>query len=118
MKELKLIGIALLSIMLAGFFENIVYGEYDHVDDCTVCHYGGQDPAGYIASLNLVLIRNEIEWPPSNDRKRTVFEPYVVSVPYYDGMREVCLAGTACHPNQPSAVFVSELLGERRNRVA
>jgi len=89
MKRLKLIGIVSLSVVLAGFSGPVVYAVYHHVDDCFVCHYAGQEYSGCITSPNLVLIRNLID-TPCGDLAETVFGPFVVNVPPYNGVCQVC----------------------------
>ncbi len=74
-------------IALSGSIAN---GEYHHVDDCTVCHYGGQDPADCIASSNLVHIRDLIDTPCGDVDQQTVFGPFVLDVAPYNGICQVC----------------------------
>jgi hypothetical protein len=100
MKRLKLIGMFLAALVMIGLTGNSVWAAYHNVDinDCTVCHYSGDEPAECTASSNLMLIKDNIGTPNSGSRD-TVFGPYIVGAPDYNGVCEVCHTLTDFHRN-------------------
>jgi hypothetical protein len=83
------------SVICLGIFTIIalsgrdVYALYHHVNDCTVCHYGGgEDSVDCKGSGNLMLIRDTITTPGSGPQD-AVFGPYVSDVSPY-GVCQVC----------------------------
>ncbi|MDY6990439.1 MAG: hypothetical protein SWQ30_20550 [Thermodesulfobacteriota bacterium] len=89
MKNLRLCSIFLATLTITALSNRPAYAQYHHVDDCTVCHYGGLDPADCTASPNLALVRDVIDTPCS-DLRQAVFGPFVSEVPPYNGVCQVC----------------------------
>ncbi|MDY6952915.1 MAG: hypothetical protein SWE60_15505, partial [Thermodesulfobacteriota bacterium] len=102
MKRLKLIGVVLLSVMLAEFSGATLRAEYHHVDDCSVCHYaGGAESTACGSCPNNLMIKCEVVTPNSGT-KATVFGPYVWTEAPFNGVCEVCHTGTMYHQNNAS----------------
>jgi len=89
MKGLKLIGIFLATVIMIVLSRTPIHAEYHHVDDCTVCHYAGLNRVDCTGSANLVHIRDLLDTPCS-DLRQTVFGPFVLDVPPYNGVCQVC----------------------------
>ncbi|MDY6950171.1 MAG: LamG-like jellyroll fold domain-containing protein [Thermodesulfobacteriota bacterium] len=98
MKELHIGAIFLGILTILAFSGSTAHGLYHHVDSCTICHYGDQEPAECAASANLMLIKDEIDTPNSGSRG-TLFGPYVAGAPDYNGICEVCHTTTTYHRN-------------------
>ncbi|MDY6987274.1 MAG: hypothetical protein SWQ30_04380 [Thermodesulfobacteriota bacterium] len=89
MKGVKLMKSFVAVVVMVVLSGSGVYAEYHHVDDCSVCHYAGLDGSDCTASPNLVLIRDFMD-TPCGDLTQTVFGPFVVDVPPYNGVCQVC----------------------------
>jgi len=100
-ERLRIGPIFLAILTIIALSSTRAYAQYHHVDDCTVCHYDGQDSAECSASPNLALVKNTIHTPDSGS-KETVFGPYVVGGPLYNGVCEVCHTTTLHHRNDGS----------------
>ncbi len=87
----------LLTIALSGTF---AVAEYHHVEDCTVCHYSGnQEGTECNDCPNLMLVRCEIETPNSGPMDVVFTGPYERSEEPYDGICEVCHTETKYYRN-------------------
>ncbi|MDY6987286.1 MAG: DNRLRE domain-containing protein [Thermodesulfobacteriota bacterium] len=100
MERKKSFPVFLLFLILCTLPMAITHAAYHNVgiNDCTGCHYDGQDVTDCIGSANLMLIKDTIHTPSSGDRA-TVFEPYVAGEPDYNGVCEVCHENTRFHRN-------------------
>ncbi|MDY6987275.1 MAG: hypothetical protein SWQ30_04385 [Thermodesulfobacteriota bacterium] len=97
MKGVRLVRSYLVAVVMIILSGGGVCAEYHHVDDCSVCHYAGLDASDCTGSANLVHIRDLID-TPCGDLTQTVFGPFVVDVPPYNGVCQVCHdeSGGAC----------------------
>ena len=103
MKDLKSGYIFLSVLLMIALSGTFAVAEYHHVEDCTVCHYGGgAESTTCTACPNNAMIKCVINIPPNGDPIDTVFGPYVWGVSPYNGVCEVCHTETAYHRNDSS----------------
>ena len=84
MKDLKSGYIFLSVLLMIALSGTFAVAEYHHVEDCTVCHYGGESTDCKGCS-NIKHVRCEI-----GGLGAVTFPPYVRGEEPYDGVCEVC----------------------------